>query len=87
MNYLHIVILDDTEECFVSYTQMELREQVSASLTLRGINALNDEEWAECVTGEVTCDREIDCLPFGVIYYYKTEARLVGHLDGVGIKE
>jgi hypothetical protein len=46
------------------------------SLANRGIAGLSDEEWADCVKGDISCDRATDCLPFGVIYYYKTESRL-----------
>jgi hypothetical protein len=76
MNYLHIAILEDTEECLVSYTENGLREQVTDSLAKRAIYGLTDDEWADCVKGELSCDRATDCLPFGVIYYYKTESRL-----------
>jgi hypothetical protein len=76
MNYLHIAIIEDTNECLVSFTETGLRGQVTGSLINRGIDALNDEEWADCVKGEVNCDRTTDCLPFGTIYYYKTESKL-----------
>ena len=82
MDYLHVAVLEDTEECLVSYSEFGLREQVAESLLKRGIDGLTDEEWADCVKGEVVCDREVDCLPFGVIYYYKTEMRLFEH-DGI----
>ena len=76
MEYLHVALLDDTEECLVSYTESGLREQVSESLFKRSIPPLNDEEWADCVKGEDSCERGTDCTPFGVIYYYKTESKL-----------
>ena len=87
MNYLHVAVLEDSEECFVAYTEIGLREQVTGSLVKRGIDAMTDDEWADCVTGEVTCDREVDCLPFGTIYYYKTESRLAEHVNGVSISK
>ena len=83
MNYLHIAILEDTQECLVSYTEIGLRIQVAGSLHKRGIDAMTDEEWEDCVKGEVTCDRETDCLPFGTIYYYKTESNLEEHVNGI----
>ena len=76
MNYLHVAILEDTEECLVSKTENGLRLQVTGSLNKRTIKDLTDDEWADCVKGEVNCDRGIDCQPFGIIYYYKTESRL-----------
>jgi hypothetical protein len=82
MNYLHIAILEDTEECLVSYTENGLRDQVTGSLAKRSIQTLTDEEWMDCVTGGVSCDRATDCSPFGVIYYYKTESRLEENVDG-----
>jgi len=84
MNYLHIAIIEDSGECLVSYTELGLREQVVGSLALRGVDGLTDEEWADCVKGEISCDRATDCLPFGTIYYYKTVSRLDEHVNGVG---
>ena len=76
MNYLHVAILEDTEECLVSRTEKGLRFQITDSLSKRGITGLTDDQWADCVKGEMNCDIATDCLPFGIIYYYKTESRL-----------
>ena len=82
MNYLHVAILEDTEECLVSKSEKGLRSQVTDSLSKRAITDLTDEEWADCVKGEINCDRATNCLPFGIIYYYKTESRLEENVDG-----
>jgi len=76
MNYLHIAIIEAPEECLVSNTEEGLRNQVTGSLDKRSIAPLNNDEWAECVKGEYHCEREVDCIPFGTISYYKIESRL-----------
>jgi len=76
MNYLHVAIIEDTGDCLVSHTENNLRLQVTDSLALRAIPAMTDEEWADCVKGQAICDVAQDCLPFGIIYYYKTEEKL-----------
>jgi hypothetical protein len=76
MNYLYIAIVEDSEECFVSDTDQGLREQVNGTLAKRSIAPFTDVEWADCVKGEYNKDKTPDCLPFGIIYFYKTESRL-----------
>lgn len=77
MKYLHVAVMEDLEECLVSYTEEGLRKQVNDILAINSIGAPTDEEWADCVKGEeTTCDVAPDCLPFGVILYYKTESKL-----------
>ena len=76
MNYLHVAILDDFEKCLVDHTEEGLREQVAYSLAKRSIAPLTDDEWADCVKGEPNDSKTNDCLPFGTIYYYKTESML-----------
>jgi hypothetical protein len=77
MKYLHVAVMEDLEECLVSFTEEGLREQVNEMLVKNSIAAPSDDEWADCVKGEETkCDVAPDCLPFGVILYYKTESKL-----------
>jgi hypothetical protein len=76
MNYLHVGIIEASQECLASHTEEGLRQQVTDSLSTRSIAAFTDEEWADCVKGEFNSHVEINCLPFGVITYYKIESRL-----------
>lgn len=88
MKYLHIAIIQDSEECLVSYTEEGLRKQLTDSLARKSIPPLTDAEWADCVKGELNNhDLTTDCLPFGIIYYYKTESKLsdmAATVDGNG---
>lgn len=84
MNYLYIAILGFSEECFVSNTEQGLREQVTGSLAKRNIAPFTDDEWTDCVKGEYNKDKTADCLPFGIIYFYKTESRL-GEMSSAGM--
>lgn len=76
MNYLHVAIIEDSEECLVSQTEAGLRQQVVESLAMRSITSLTDAEWSDCVKGIAHDGITSDCLPFGVIYYYKTKSKL-----------
>ena len=76
MKYLHVGIIEDSEKCLVSFTEVGLRLQITDSLAKRSIASFTDDEWADCVKGEYNQDKTIDCLPFGVIFYYKTESKL-----------
>ncbi len=83
MNYLYVAIIEDSNECLVSFTDEDLREQVTHSLAKRSIVPFTDAEWADCVKGEYNREKTIDCLPFGVIYYYKTESKLEEMIVGI----
>ena len=85
MNYLHVAILEDTQECFVSTTEQGLRVQVTSALDKKSIPAFTDDEWADCVKGDLSCDRAADCAPFGTIYYYRSESQLVEKASGLGM--
>ena len=76
MNNLHVVILEDFEECFVSNTEAGLREQVSESLTNKSIAPPTDQEWSVCILSKGNEDFETSNLSLGLISYYKTDSRL-----------
>lgn len=76
MNYLHVAIMEDSEECLISTSEVGLRRQVTKSMTDRFLTGPTDAEWAFHVLSEGP-----DIMPmrkdgFGMITYYKTESRL-----------
>ena len=76
MKYLHVAIIEDFEECFVSYTEEGLRKQVTDSLAKKSIDPPTDEEWLVCIVAKVDDHIASNNLMLGLISYYKTEARL-----------
>ena len=78
MKYLHVAIIEDFEECLVSYTEEGLRTQVIVFLAKKSITPPTDEEWLVCILAEIEGDLTTDNLALGLITYYKTESRLEG---------
>jgi hypothetical protein len=76
MKYLHVAIIEDFEECHVSYTEEGLRKQVTDSLAKKSIVPPTDEEWLVCVLAKVDEQIMTNNLTLGLISYYKTESRL-----------
>ena len=76
MNYLHVVIIEGTEECMVSTTEQGVRKQVNESLAKRGIAPPSDEEWEVCVTAVPHVPVTIECPDNYLITYYKIESKL-----------
>ena len=76
MKYLHVAIIEDSEECLVSHTEKGLREQVIDVLAKKSITPPTDEEWLVCVLGKVDDHIKTDNLTLGLISYYKTESKL-----------
>lgn len=76
MNYMHVAIIEDFEECLVSNTELGLRNQVIASLAKKSISAPSDEEWSDCVLSTQPGAIETDYLTLSMISYYKTKSHL-----------
>lgn len=76
MEYLHVAIIEDFEECLISRTQLGLREKVSAWLTAKSLPIPTDAEWAVCVLAEEDKLIEVKALTVGLISYYKADAQL-----------
>ena len=76
MNYLHVAIIEDYEECLVSNTEDGLRAQVTTYLISRSITPPNDAEWLVCILSKVDQEIQTDNLALGMITYYKTKGRL-----------
>lgn len=76
MNYLHVAIIEDLEECLISRTEDGLREQVVDFLTKKNIKPPTDEEWLVCVLAKEDRVIPIDTFAVGLITYYKTEEKL-----------
>lgn len=76
MNYLHVAIIEDYEECLISNSEDGLRKQVDDYLTARSIVPPTDSEWMVCVLAKVEDEIETDNLALGLITYYKTESKL-----------
>lgn len=77
MNYFHVAIIEDSEECLVSRTETGLRNQVTKSMTDRFLVPPTDDEWSFYVLAD-----EAALLPlpirsegFAAITYYKTLVR------------
>ena len=76
MKYLHVAVIEDFEECFVSYTEDGLKKQVIDFMSNKSLTPPTDEEWSVCVLGEAEDHIETDNLKLGLITYYKTESKL-----------
>ena len=72
---LHVAVIDDFNECFVSYSDDELREQVSNWLLQNSVPPPTDAEW-ELILGEDRFDVDVATPALGWISYYKTESKL-----------
>ncbi len=72
---LHVAVIDDFNECFVSFSEEELRKQVSEWLLKKSIAVPTDAEWALAL-GEDRYDVDTITQVPGWISYYKTESRL-----------
>ena len=81
MNYMHVAILEDFEECLVSNTELGLRGQVITSLANKSLPAPSDEEWGDCVHSGYRGDITTDYLTLSMISYYKIESHL-GKMEG-----
>ncbi len=73
---MHVAILEDYEECFVSNTESGLRRQVIESFAKKSLPELTDEQWADCVSPGYRGSITGDFLPFPLISYYKTVSNL-----------
>jgi hypothetical protein len=73
--YLHIAIVDDFNECFVSFSEEDLRIQVSKWLLLNSISLPTDAEWA-LTLGEDRYDVDLTTPAAEWIFYYKIESKL-----------
>lgn len=78
MKDLHVAVIEDSEECLVSYTEGDLREQVNEWLTEHSLPIPTNEEWAVCILAKEDRDISQVIRPgiLGSITYYKTESRL-----------
>lgn len=80
MKYLHIAIIEESEECLVSDTEEGLRSQVMNSLAKRSIPPMTDVEWADCVKAETDINPDsnclTDCIKVSLISYYKIESKI-----------
>ena len=77
MSFLHVAVIEEFEECFVSFSEDGLREQVSDFLIRRSIVPPNDMEWAVCVIaisdGNISIENP---AAVNIISYYKVESKL-----------
>ena len=76
MNFLHVAIIEDFEECLISRTEEGLREQVVDFLKKNNIKPPTDEEWLVCVVAKEDREIPIDTYAVGLITYYKAEEKL-----------
>ncbi len=74
-NSLHIAVLDDFNECFVSSTSDDLRIQVAGWLPTQSVAAPTDAEWAMTL-GADNFDTELTSPSDDWISYYKTKSNL-----------
>lgn len=72
---LHVAVIDDYNECFVAYSESELRKQVSEWLVRNSVKPPTDVEWA-LILGEDRYEEDVDWIAEGWISYYKTESKL-----------
>ncbi|MEP7235553.1 MAG: hypothetical protein ABI778_09680 [Ignavibacteriota bacterium] len=74
MNYLHVAVIEDFEECFIAPTEPELREQVNGFLVKHSITPPTDAEWAVCILAKIEAEIPIENLTaVGLISYYKAD--------------
>ena len=77
MKYLHVAVIEDYEECLVSHTEENLRNQVAAFLATKFITPPTDAEWAVCILAKVEDEIPIvNSVAVGLISYYKPESKL-----------
>jgi hypothetical protein len=76
MTYLHVAVVEDFEECFVSETSDGLREQVAEFLDLHSLIVPTNEEWVVLIMAAE--DRELSTAPpfLTPVTYYTTKSRL-----------
>ena len=72
-NILHVAVIDDFNECFVSSNTEDLRAQVSRWLLTKSVAAPTDAEW-EITLGEDRFDVELTTPAAGWISYYQAES-------------
>ena len=72
-NILHVAVIDDFNECFVSSNTEDLRTQVSRWLLTKSVVAPTDAEW-EITLGEDRFDVELTTPAAGWISYYQAES-------------
>jgi hypothetical protein len=72
MNYLHVAIIEDFEECLISASEEGLHGQVNAFLIKNSITPPTKAEWAVCVVGRDEKEIPIESdAAAGLITYYK----------------
>jgi len=76
MNFLHVAIIEDFEECLISRTEDGLRTQVTDFLVTNNIKPPTDEEWLVSILAKEDREIPIDTFAVGLITYYKVEDKL-----------
>ncbi len=76
MDFLHVAIIEDFEECLISRSEDGLRTQVNEFLATNNIKPPTDEEWTVCVLAKEDREIPIDTFATGLITYYKAKAKL-----------
>lgn len=76
MDFLHVAIIEDFEECLISRSEDGLRTQVNEFLAINNIKPPTDEEWTVCVLAKEDREIPIDTFATGLITYYKAKAKL-----------
>jgi hypothetical protein len=76
VNYLHVVVIEGYEECFVSNTEAGVHKQVLEWLTEHSLPAPTDEEWAVCILADEDKFIATDNPVLGSLSYYKATSRL-----------
>jgi len=77
MNYLHVAVIENFEECLISASEEGLRQQVNEFLTRNSIPPPTDAEWRICVLSKSEDDIQIENLTaVGMINYYRVESQL-----------
>ncbi|MFI5264437.1 MAG: hypothetical protein ACHQM6_07980 [Candidatus Kapaibacterium sp.] len=76
MNYLHVAVIEDFEECLISASEEGLREQINTFLTTNSITPPTDAEWAVCILAKTDEDIPlVNLAAIGLITYYKVDSR------------
>ncbi|MDP4220550.1 MAG: hypothetical protein Q8916_11770 [Bacteroidota bacterium] len=76
MEYLHVGIIEEFEECLASFTELGLRNQIAKSLSGHSLAILTDQEWLDCVKADGSAEADEDCVGVSLISYYKIESDL-----------
>lgn len=76
MEYLHVGIIEEFEECLASFTELGLRNQIASSLSGRSLAVLTDKEWLDCVKADGSENSDEECVGVSLISYYKIESDL-----------